>query len=51
MVNALLALASQLTEANQDELQFKETKRMKVQKQQRWPALIQIEVVLELEYK
>jgi hypothetical protein len=31
MVNALLALASQLTEANQDELLFKETKSTKVQ--------------------
>jgi hypothetical protein len=47
MVNALLALASQLTEANQDELQFKET--TSIQKQQKWPALIQIKVVLELE--
>jgi hypothetical protein len=32
MVNALLALASQLTEANQDELQFKETKSTKATK-------------------
>jgi hypothetical protein len=41
MVNALLALA------NQDELQFKETKKYKSNKC--GPALMQTEVVLELE--
>jgi hypothetical protein len=43
MVNALLALAGQLTNYNL------KIQKVQYKNQQRWPALIQIEVVLELE--